>query len=83
MGAILLIDASGTVKCVLIDTSLKKVIPDPGVNSSIILMKPKKSLIAKLRNDLKKERQKKEKTKNTNVIEEQETTKTTPVLPKI
>ena len=46
-------------------------------------MKPKKSLIAKLRNDLKKERQKKEKTKNTNVIEEQETTKTTPVLPKI
>tara|TARA_R110000796_G_scaffold116314_1_gene228789 strand:+ start:520 stop:660 length:141 start_codon:yes stop_codon:yes gene_type:complete len=46
-------------------------------------MKPKKSLIAKLRNDLKKERQKKEKTKNTNVIEEQEITKTTPVLPKI
>ena len=46
-------------------------------------MKPKKSLIAKLRNDLKKERQKKEKTNNTNVIEEQEITKTTPVLPKI
>ena len=37
MGAILLIDASGTVKCVLIDTSFKKVIPAPGVNSSIIL----------------------------------------------
>ena len=37
MGAILLIDASGTVKCVLIDTSLKKVTPDPLVFSLIVL----------------------------------------------
>ena len=37
IGPIRLNDASGTVNCVLIDTSLKNVIPDPSENSCITL----------------------------------------------
>ena len=47
-------------------------------------MKPKKSLITKMRNELKKDKKKKElenEKKNNAVFED--TTKTTPLLPKI